>query len=195
MRLPLDKFMEKLGLGRVLHPYETQPWFLYDEAQGITCSAEIRMGPRGDDIEAEIQFLYDTPPDDEEEDDGSQSGAQGGLPPEPDPMPKKYGGMMGEGRQQVLWMRAEPMIAGEWGPKLLRIKGKDFVNAFHNWDEKGCDFFAACVQSIMMDQLPNLDILLDEHMSDEDSWGGGRRGRAGRKSPKVKPGALMGMKK
>ena len=59
MCLELKKFLEKLGVNHVLSPYETQPWFHYDASRGLTCSAEVRMGPSGDDIEAEIQFLYD----------------------------------------------------------------------------------------------------------------------------------------
>ena len=73
MREPLDKFMEDLGVGRILSPYETQPWMHYDEEQGISCSAEVRMGPGGDDVEAEIQFLYDDPDAIEEEVKESES--------------------------------------------------------------------------------------------------------------------------
>lgn len=190
MRIALDKFLEKLSVGHVLSPYETQPWVYYDEEKGITASAEVRMGPAGEDIEAEIQFLYDEIPD---------AAALAPLPlnedgTAPSPSQHPYGGMMAHGRQQVLWMRAEP-VQNEWGPKFLRIKGEDFVNAFHNWEEKGCAFFTACVQSIMMNELPDIDLLLDKHMQEDDAWGSGRSGRVGRKSPKIKPGALLGMKK
>ena len=68
MRFELKKLMEKLGVNRVLAPYETQPWFHYDSTKGITCSAEVRMGPGNEDIEAEIQFLKD---------EGSEGGQEG----------------------------------------------------------------------------------------------------------------------
>ena len=118
MRLPLDKFLQKLAVSHVLSPYETQPWFHYDEERGITCSAEVRMGPGGDDVEAEIQFLHD-----ESDEDGDDEGSVGSG-----------------GREQIMWMRAEPIMANEWGPKIMRIKGKDYANEFHDWDEKGCEF-------------------------------------------------------
>lgn len=78
------------------------------------------MGPTGEDIEAEIQFLHDET-DDDDEDGGASSGG---------------------GREQILWMRAEPVGENQWGPKHLRIKGKDYVNEFHGWEEKGCEFFS-----------------------------------------------------
>lgn len=169
MRLPLNKFLEKLGVGHTLSPYETHPWFLYDEAKGITCSAEVRMGPGGEDIEAEIQFLHD----EQEEGSSSQPG----------------------GREQILWMRAVPVIPGEWTPKLLRIKGKDYVNAFHDWEAKGCEFFYACISALQIGEMPDIDALIEDKMQDDSDQGGGRLGRVGRKSPKVKTAQLLGMKK
>ena len=38
MRFDLKKLMEKLGVNRALSPYETQPWYHYDAAKGITCN-------------------------------------------------------------------------------------------------------------------------------------------------------------
>lgn len=168
MRLPLHKILEKLGVGYILSPYETCPWVMYDDAKKITCSAEVRMGNDGLDLEAELQFLYD------EDETGDSSG---------------FGR-----REQILWMRIEP-FASEWSPKLLRIKGKDYVNAFHDWEGKGCDFFLTCVESIKMNVLPNIDALVEEKMQDDEGGGGGRRGRVGRKAPKINPSQLMGMKK
>lgn len=165
MRLPLNKFLEKLGVGHTLSPYETYPWFLYDEARGVTCSAEVRMGPGGDDVEAEIQFLHD------EMEDGTGS------------------------REQVMWMRAVPAIPGEWTPKLLRIKGKDYVNAFHDWESKGCEFFLSCISAIQVGEMPDIDALVESKMQDDSDQAGGGRGRIGRKSPKIKTSQLLGMKK
>lgn len=177
MRLELVKFLEKLGVSHALSPYETHPWLVYDEEKGLTCSAEVRMGPGSENIEAEIQFLHDEKDEDEggdEEDEGTMSSG---------------------GREQIMWMRAEPVTENKWTPKLLRIKGKDYVNEFHDWEGKGCEFFLSCVGALQMGEIPDIDTLIEEKMKDDTSWGGGRRGKIGRKSPKVKPGALMGMKK
>lgn len=176
MRIELKSLLEKLGVNRELNPYETQPWLHYDDDRATTCSAEVRMGPGNADLEAEIQFLKDEDAEDEEqqdEDEGDQTPP--GIP------------------QQILYMRAEPMNDDKWAPKLLRVKGKDYVNQIADWEEKGCNFFKACIQSIQMGELPDIEDLIEKELPDDQAGGG--RGRIGRKSPKVKPGQLMGMKK
>ena len=187
MRLELIKLLEKLGVSRVLSPYETQPWVVYDEVKGLTCSAEVRMGPDAEDLEAEIQLLKDedAPHDETETSGDSEEDSEDG------------GGssvLMPGGRQQVLWMRCEPIL-DQWTVKLLRIKDKDYVNEFHDWEGKGCEFFLSCVEAMQMGEIPDIDVLIEDKMKDTDSWGGGRRGRVGRKSPKIKPASLLGMKK
>ena len=172
MRVELIKLLEKLGVSRILSPYETQPWLVYDEIKGLTCSAEVRMGPGNEDLEAEIQFLFD------EKEDGDDDGDQ-----------------QSGGYQQIMLMRAKPTTSTEWTPKQLFVKNEDYENKFHNWEEKGCDFFRACIASIQMSEIPNIEELVEQELSDDDKMGGGRSGRIGRKSPKVKPGALLGMKK
>ncbi len=172
MREPLDQILRNLAVSYVLAPYETQPWFFYDEESGVTCSAEVRMGAGGQDVEAEIQLL-------KEEDDDSEDGEQDAA----------------GGREQILWMRVEPVTDEKWELRALRIKGKNYVNEFHGWEEKGCQFFRSCVEAMQMDEMPNFDVLVEQNMRDDTSGGGGRSGRVGRKSPNVKPGQLMGMKK
>lgn len=53
--------MEKLGVGYVLGPYQTCPWSFYQAEKGVTFSAEVRMGPDSDEVEAEAQLMYDNP--------------------------------------------------------------------------------------------------------------------------------------
>lgn len=160
--------MEKLGLDRILAPYETQPWFFYDDEKGITCSAEVRMGPRYEDVEAEVQFIKD-------EDDSEGEGESGGY-------------------EQIMRLRAEPSVAGAWTTKQLRVKGKNLENLMYNWEEKGCDFFYACVQSMLIGELPDIENLAKQHLHNKEGEGGGRRGRVGRKSPKMSNKKGMGMK-
>lgn len=173
MRDPIDKYLQRLGVEHVLAPYETRPWMFYDEVRGITCSAEVRMGPGHEDIEAEIQFVYD---------DGTEhEDAEGN---------KKYGGIV-----QIMRMRALPVATSEWSTTDLLVKGEDYKNKIYNWEEKGCNFFRACIQAVQMNELPDVEELIERELGDDDDFGGGRRGRIGRKSPKVKPAALLGMKK
>jgi len=172
MRIELKKLLEKLGVGKALEPYETFPWFYYDEPQGITCSAEVRMGPGNEDMEAEIQFLYDEPLDSSSGDSDEEGGFS---------------------HLQVMRMRAIP--AGiEWTPIDLIVKGENYVNKVGNWEEKGCDFFRNCVQAIQMNEVPNIDQLIEQDFKD-DGGGRGGRGKIGRKSPKINSNALLGMKK
>jgi hypothetical protein len=172
MRFELKKLMEKLGVNRVLAPYETQPWFHYDSNKGISCSAEVRMGPGNEDIEAEIQFLRDDTGD-----------AEGGA------------SATGSGTEQIMRMKILPERDNLWKVSELWVKGEDYVNQISDWEEKGCNFFRACIQALQMSDLPNIEELMNSELGDDDNWGGGRRGKVGRKSPKIKPAALLGMKR
>lgn len=203
MKMTLQELMEKLGVDRVLTPYEAQPWFLYEEDQGITCSAEVRVGPGYDDIETEIQFLYDdwdeSMEEEEEEsgqygDGGGYGGDSGGGMMMAPPMPKPKNPVI-DGRRQVMLMRMKPSKEDIWSTSDLIVKGENYFNKFPKWDEKGCDFFRAAVESIQMGFLPDIDQLIESQLADDSEWGSGRRGRIGRKSPKANPAALLGMKK
>lgn len=200
--------MEKLGVDHVMTAYETCPWMYYDEAQGITCSAEVRMGTRGDDLEAEVQFIKD----EGDEEEGGEAGSSGapapaspaeppqidpmtGLPIQPDDEVPPVLELLKPGKPyQVMLMQILPVAAGEWTTKKLLVKGKSYENDFIGWEEKGCDFFRACIEAMQMGEIPDIEELIDSTLHD-GSWGGSRRGRVGRKSPKIKPGALLGMKK
>ena len=173
MRFELKALMEKLGVNRVLAPYETQPWFHYDAGKGITCSAEVRMGPGNEDIEAEIQFLKD---ETGESDTGEEDGAGGGT-------------------EQIMRMKILPAGDNLWKVTELRVRGEDYVNEISDWEGKGCNFFRACIQAVQMSDLPDIDELIKNELGDDDDWGGGRRGKVGRKSPKIKPAQLLGMKR
>ncbi|MCB1591145.1 MAG: hypothetical protein KDI90_01710 [Alphaproteobacteria bacterium] len=182
MRVELKEIMEKLGVDYVLSAYETRPWFLYDSEQGITCSAEVRMGPGEEDLQAEIQFLHDEK--EESEEDGS-AGSEGGSSFD------THGKL-----QQVMLMRIVPAREDKWVPVFLTINGESFVNEVYDWEEKGCNFFRSCIEAIQMNELPDIEKLIDMEMYDSGRTGrGGRRGRVGRKSPKIKPGQLLGMKR
>lgn len=172
MRTDVKKLLETLGVSHVLSPYETQPWMHYDSGKGITASAEVRMGPSGDEIEAEIQFMHD---------EGSTVDDTGGA-------------MLVPGTRQIMRMRATP-ADGFWTPRDLWVKGESYVNKIYNWEEKGCNFFRAFIEALQMSVLPDIDELIEKELSDDDEMGGGRRGRIGRKSPKIKPAQLLGMKK
>ncbi len=167
MEFPIKKLMDLLGVDHVLLAYETQPWLYYDEEKAVTCSAEVRMGPGAEDMEVEIQFFKD----DEEDSEGSASG----------------------GREQIMIMHIVP-VKEKWKPQTLTIKDKSYVNEIYNWEEKGCNFFRACIEAMQMSVLPNIDELIEKEMVDDDMFGGGGRGKIGRKSPTIKPENILGNK-
>lgn len=163
MRAELKILCDKLGVGYVLSPYETCPWSAYDAATGTTASAEVRMSNEGNEIEAEIQFLYDNPAE--------------GKPP----------------LEQMCWIFCKPVANSMWSPLVLRIKGKDEANSVYEWEEKGCNFFAACVQEIRMGNIPDIDAIAEKEMGGDERFRDGRRGGSS-KAPKIKPQALLGLK-
>lgn len=169
MRVEYKELMEHLAVGHELSAYETRPWFLHDPDMGMTCSAEVRVGPGADDVEAEIQFLYDE--DDARYEDESNYG----------------------GPEQILLMRFLPNQEAIWTPAMMFIRGEDYRNKIHSWGERGSAFFTDCIGALQMNELPDIDELIEEHLVDKKRGGRGRRGRVGKKGFKVqqKP---MGMK-
>ncbi len=146
MREDLKILCDKLGVGYVLSPYETCPWSSYDASQGITASAEVRMNNDGDEIEAEIQFLYDSP--------------EAGKPPV----------------EQMCWIFCKPVANGKWSPTVLRIKGKDEAGTVYDWEIKGCNFFNACVQEIKLGNVPDIDDIAEKEMGGDERFRDARRG-------------------
>lgn len=196
MKMPIEELMEKLGVDRVLTPYETQPWFVYDEGKGITCSAEVRVAPRYEDIQTEIQLLFDEWDEEEEdeEEEGTRQGESGEGPllgPDGEPLPPKC--RIIDGRQQIMIMRIKP-TEGMWTTIGLTVKAQDFKNAIPKWEEKGCEFFRCCIEALQMGEIPDFDELMGTQLVDDTAGGRGRRGRIGRKSPKANASALLGMK-
>ncbi|QQG36217.1 MAG: hypothetical protein HYS17_00025 [Micavibrio aeruginosavorus] len=147
MRVPLKELMDKMGVGFVPGAYESVPWSAYDAVKGVTCSAEIRMGADADEIEGEIQFMYENPP-------------AGKKPMEP-----------------VCFLRAIPQADGNWNVSDFKIRGESYGADKYNWEEKACTFFQMVVQELMAGEIPNIDDLLEEafHSRDRfaDQYGGG----------------------
>ncbi len=138
--------MDKLGVGYVMSAYETCPWSAYDAAKGITASAEVRMNNEGNEVEAELQFMYDAP--------------EPGKPP----------------MEQVIWIFAKPISQGKWSPTHLRIKGADEPPEVYEWETKGCNLFRAAVQDIKMGNVPDIDELIEREMGGDERFRDGRRG-------------------
>lgn len=146
MRADLKELMDALGVGYVLSRYETCPWSTYDAAKGVTASAEVRMNNEGDEVEAELQFLYDEP--------------EAGRP------------MV----EQMCWIYCKPVANGKWSPLALKIKGQDEPKETYEWETKGCSFFRACVQDIKMDIIPDIDDLIEKEMGGDERFRSARQG-------------------
>lgn len=204
MRIEYNELMEKLGVGHLLSPYETRPWFLHDKEMGIMCSAEIRAGPGLSDIEAEIQFLYDEDKgriiekddeegDEEDDDDEKSSNSKDNKKEKKKP---KHGPIMGhDGPEQIMVMRFLPNKENLWQGTLLAVRGETYNEKISNWDERGCAFFLDFIAAVQMSELPDVDELIEEHLVDKKRYGRGKRGRIGKKGLKVaQKGITMGMK-
>lgn len=165
MRLSKKELMDKLGVGYELGPYETFPWSYYDGDSSRTCSAEVRMNPDGAEMEAEVQMMYDTPPE--------------GTPP----------------MAQFFWMKARPSgTTGEWEIIDYHLHGQKPEDEIYNWQEKSCNFFSAVVEELLSDTIPDLDELIDIHFHSHERMGDQRQG-GGSKSPKIRTDQLLDMKK
>ncbi len=53
--------MGLLGVGYDMSPCEIYPWSVHNPQKGETCSAEVRVGFNGEEVEAEILMVYDEP--------------------------------------------------------------------------------------------------------------------------------------
>jgi len=146
MRVTLDELLNKLEVGYRLGAYETCPWSFYDGETGTTCSAEVRMGSDGAEIEAEIQLMYDTPPE--------------GKPP----------------IDYACHIVAAPLSDGQWDVKSLRIRGEPYGADLYNWEEKACTFFSLVVRKMKLDQLPDIDDLIDDAFHNDEHFSGGDAG-------------------
>lgn len=146
MKVELKELMDKLGVGYVMSRYETCPWSSYDAVKGITASAEVRMNNDGDEVEAEIQFLYDNP--------------EAGKP----------------SMETITWIHFKPIVKSLWGPTVFRIKGNDGSEGLYNWEEKCCNFFRACVQEIKMGNMPDIDEIMEQELGGNERFRDGRQG-------------------
>lgn len=162
MKLSYRELMEKLGVGRPLSPYETQPWIHVDAAEGITASAEVRVNGDGDEVEAELQFMYDNPP----------AGKQA--------------------CEQIAWIKIKPQLRlqGMWATSDLWVKKENYANKMYGWEEKGCNFFRACVREIKAERLPDIELLISRELSTREVFGGGA-GEGSNKSPQIKTNSLL----
>ena len=165
MKATFRELMDKLGVPHEMSPYETYPFNVYDGVKGVTCSAEARMGMDANEVEGEIQLMYDNPPD--------------GTPP----------------MQQIIWFSVKPMIGGgSWSTKDGRLKGQPIDLTIYDWEEKCCALFGSVTRFLKQDEIPDIDELIDEVFNARERFNG-QYGGGGGKSPKIKPGQLLGMKK
>lgn len=162
MKATYQDLMNKLGVGRPLHPYETQPWLHYDEETNITCEGEVRCNSDQGEIEAELQFMYGTPIENK--------------PPV----------------EQICLLRAQKQarLNGDYTVVEMIIRGESWINKFHDWETKSCNFFRACIREIKAEKLPDIDKILEKEMK-TDGFYGSNQGDGSNKSPKINTSSLL----
>jgi len=162
MKVNYSELMKKLGVGRDLNVYETQPWLTYDSEQNLTCEAEVRCNQDKCEIEAECQFMPDTPMD--------------GKPPV----------------EQICLIRVEKQkkMNGDYTVVSCVIRGEEWKSKFYDWETKSCNFFRAIVTEIRKDKIPDIDAILKKEMKDSSFHGRGE-GDGSNKQPKINASQLM----
>lgn len=165
MRVTIKELMEKLGLSYVPGPYETVPSSSYNATRGVTCSAEIRMGMDSEEVDCEIQLLYDTPPE-----------GKAGMEP-------------------ICTLHAEPDSTGAWNLTSFRFRNAPFGADIYDWEEKACLFFLLCLQIVNDGDVPDFDELLDDAFHKRERYTDQAGGGGGGKSPKIRPAALLNAKR
>lgn len=150
MKVSYKDLMDKLGVGYELGPYETYPWSAYDEDKGMSCSAEVRVGPEGEEIEAEIQLMYDIPP--------------AGKPP----------------MEQICTITFKPSPAPDWDTHSLYIRGEKPDDDIYNWQEKACNFFRAIAMELQDDIIPDIDDILERELHNRERKGNQQGGGGGK---------------
>lgn len=162
MKVNYKELMDKFGVGRTLNPYETQPWMFYDVATGITCEGEVRCNHDQTEIEAELQFMYDSPPT--------------GKPPV----------------EQICLIRAvqQARLNNDYTVTTVHIRGESWINRLHDWEGKSCNFFRACIREIKAERIPDIDDILSKEMKDS-SFFGSNQGDGSNKSPKINTANLL----
>ena len=162
MKVNYKDLMSKLGVGRELHVYETQPWLVYNDEKGITVEAEVRCNHDQSEVEAEIQFMYETPP-------------KGKLPVE-----------------QICMIKVEQQkrLSNEYTVVEIIIRGESWKNKFYDWETKSCNFFRACVRDIKGGIIPDIDDILSKEMKESGRYGT-NQGDGSNKSPKINTSNLL----
>jgi len=162
MKVNYRNLMNKLGVGRPLNVYETQPWLMYDDEKALTCEGEVRCNHDQSEIEAEIQFIYDTPP-------------EGSFPVE-----------------RICLIRCEkrPSLNDDYAVVSTIIRDKEWKGEFYDWEGKSCNFFRACISEIRANKVPDIDAILAREMKESGRYKKGQ-GDGSNKSPKINASQLM----
>jgi len=162
MKIDYRELMNKLGVGRPLNVYETQPWLACDEDKGVTCEGEVRCNSDQTEIEAELQFMYENP-------------EEGRAPVE-----------------QVCIIRCEQQkrLNDKYTIVSTIIKGEEWKGKIYDWETKSCNFFRACVRDLKADKIPDIDAILSKEMQESGRYGK-NQGDGSNKSPKINASQLM----
>jgi hypothetical protein len=95
--------------------------------------------------------------------------------------------------EQVCVMSCRPDKENKWTVETLRINGEPFGADIYNWQEKSCNFVHAVARALMLGEVPDMEELIREEFRKGERFADQQGG--GGKSPKIKPAALMDIKK
>ena len=151
MKATLRELMDLFGVDRLFNPYDSETWAAYDATAGGTCNAEIHMDGDGKTVEAEIQFIYDTPP--------------AGTPPV----------------EQIMYIQTDRDMNGKWTPSLLRVRKDLLSGKVYDWEKKGGEFFLTVATHLRRNEVPDLEALIERIFRASEGYGTGTASGGSRK--------------
>ncbi len=95
--------------------------------------------------------------------------------------------------EQICFLKCKPASDGEWTLTVFKIRGEPYGQDKYNWEEKAAKFFNAVVQELIGGNIPDFDELLEAAFHSRERFADQQGGSS--KSPKIKPGQLLNMKK
>lgn len=162
MKVTYKELMDKLGVGRPLGVYDSQPWLAFDLDKGLTCDAEVRCNGDQTEIECEIQFVTQDPVD-------------GQSPVE-----------------HICFIKCQQQkkLNNLYTVTSCVIRGEEWAGKLYDWETKACNFFRACVRDVRADKIPDIDAILSAEMKDSSLFGK-NGGDGSNKAPKINASQLM----
>lgn len=93
----------------------------------------------------------------------------------------------------IMNMNVRPKQDGRWTPQSFMVKGEDYAAKIGNWEERACEFYNKICLCMKRGEMPDFEEMIGDIL-DSGNYDGRRGGGTSRKSPKIKPAQVLGIK-